>query len=255
MQLLNEFEVALPPEKTWTLLTDLEKVAPCLPGASITSVDGDDYHGRAKIKVGPITAEYKGVAQFTELDENALTAVLLARGKDARGQGDATANVRATLHPKGGGTRVVVETELAITGKVAQFGRGVLADVSGALMTMFAHRLQEMVAAEGGSDSIASSDTAAVAGAQAPSETAATPAPAASTQSTQSTQTSTQTSDVAGSRGSERDDEVLDVLALAGGMSWAKALPTGGALVSVVAALISVFAAGYASARARSANR
>ena len=252
MQLLNEFEVALPPEKTWTLLTDLEKVAPCLPGASITSVDGDDYHGRAKIKVGPITAEYKGVAQFKELDESAHTAVLLARGKDARGQGDATANVRATLHPKGGGTRVVVETELALTGKVAQFGRGVLADVSGALMTMFAQRLQEMVAAEGGSDSIASSDTVALAGAQAPSETAATPAPTASTQSTQ---TSTQTSDVAGSRGSERDDEVLDVLALAGGMSWAKALPTGGALVSVVAALISVFAAGYASARARSANR
>lgn len=252
MQLLNEFEVALPPEKTWTLLTDLEKVAPCLPGASITSVDGDDYHGRAKIKVGPITAEYKGVAQFQELDESAHTAVLLARGKDARGQGDATANVRATLHPKGGGTRVVVETDLAITGKVAQFGRGVLADVSGALMTMFAQRLQEMVAAEGGSDSIASSDTVALAGAQAPSETAATPAPTASTQSTQ---TSTQTSGVAGSRGSERDDEVLDVLALAGGMSWAKALPTGGALVSVVAALISVFAAGYASARARSTNR
>lgn len=249
MQLLNEFEVALPPEKTWTLLTDLEKVAPCLPGASITSVDGDDYHGRAKIKVGPITAEYKGVAQFKELDESAHTAVLLARGKDARGQGDATANVRATLHPKGGGTRVVVETDLALTGKVAQFGRGVLADVSGALMTLFAQRLQEMVAAEGASDSIASSDTVAVAGARAPSETAATPTPAASTQ------TSTRTSDVAGSRGSERDDEVLDVLALAGGMSWAKALPTGGALVSVVAALISVFAAGYASARARSANR
>lgn len=102
MQLLNEFEVALPPEKTWILLTDLEKVAPCLPGASITSVEGDDFHGRAKVKVGPITAEYKGVAQFKELDEKAHTAVLHARGKDARGQGDATANVRATLHPKGG---------------------------------------------------------------------------------------------------------------------------------------------------------
>ncbi|MDR7255652.1 carbon monoxide dehydrogenase subunit G [Nocardioides sp. BE266] len=253
MQLLNEFEVALPPEKTWTLLTDLEKVAPCLPGASITSVDGDDYHGRAKIKVGPITAEYKGVAQFKELDESAHTAVLLARGKDARGQGDATANVRATLHPKGGGTRVVVETDLALTGKVAQFGRGVLADVSGALMTMFAQRLQEMVAAEGASESTASSDTAATAAPEARSGTAATPTRAASTQT--STQAPAQTSNLAGSRGSDRDDEVLDVLALAGGMSWAKALPTGGALVSVVAALISVFAAGYASARARSVNR
>lgn len=241
MQLLNEFEVALPPKKTWTLLTDLEKVAPCLPGASITSVDGDDYHGRAKIKVGPITAEYKGVAQFKELDENAHTAVLLARGKDARGQGDATANVRATLHPKGGGTRVVVETELAITGKVAQFGRGVLADVSGALMTMFAQRLQEMVAAEDAPTRPASADSAAD---DARPQTTAPARPAAP-----------QASSVQGGRVSDRDDEVLDVLALAGGMSWATALPTGGALVSVVAALISVFAAGYASARARSANR
>lgn len=245
MQLLNEFEVALPPEKTWTLLTDLEKVAPCLPGASITSVEGDDFHGRAKIKVGPITAEYKGVAKFTELDEKAHTAVLHARGKDARGQGDATAHVRATLHPKGRGTRVVVETELALTGKVAQFGRGVLADVSGALMTMFAHRLQEMVAAEGALDTPPSADSAAADDLGAQPQTAAAPAqPAAS-----------QTSNVPGGRVSHRDDEVLDVLALAGGMSWAKALPTGGALVSVVAALVSVFAAGYASARARSANR
>lgn len=245
MQLLNEFEVALPPEKTWTLLTDLEKVAPCLPGASITSVEGDDFHGRAKIKVGPITAEYKGVAQFTELDEKAHTAVLHARGKDARGQGDATAHVRATLHPKGGGTRVVVETELALTGKVAQFGRGVLADVSGALMTMFAHRLQEMVVAEGALDTPPTADSAAADDLGAQPQT-----PAASAQAA-----APQTSDVAGGRVSHRDDEVLDVLALAGSMSWAKALPTGGALVSVVAALISVFAAGYASARARSANR
>lgn len=239
MQLLNEFEVALPPEKTWALLTDLQKVAPCLPGASITSVEGDDFHGRAKIKVGPITAEYKGVAQFTELDEEAHTAVLLARGKDARGQGDATANVRATLHPKGGGTRVVVETELALTGKVAQFGRGVLADVSGALMTLFAQRLQEMVAAEGDLD---------------------TPSPAAPvhTDDHGAQQTANPNSPAApqsSKMAANRDDEVLDVLALAGGMSWAKALPTGGTLVSVLAALISVFAAGYASARARSANR
>lgn len=244
MQLLNEFEVALPPENTWILLTDLEKVAPCLPGASITSVEGDDFHGRAKIKVGPITAEYKGVAQFTELDEEAHTAVLLARGKDARGQGDATANVRATLHPKGAGTRVVVETELALTGKVAQFGRGVLADVSGALMTMFAQRLQEMVATEGAPDAPTSA-AAATDDRDAQNRNAAAPAqPAAPASSSR-----------AGGRVSDRDDDVLDVLALAGGMSWAKALPAGGTLVSVVAALISVFAAGYASARARSANR
>lgn len=243
MQLLNEFEVDLPPDATWTLLTDLEKVAPCLPGAAITSVDGEDYHGRAKIKVGPITAEYKGVAQFTELDADSRKAVLLARGKDARGQGDATATVTASLYAAGSGTRVTVETDLALTGKVAQFGRGVLADVSGALMSLFAQRLQEMVLAEG---------------LTSPSGSAGTTtdrAPGASDLSAQSASTAPGPMNAPSGQPQRRDqDEVLDVLALAGGMSWTKALPTGGTLVSVVAALISVFAAGYASARARSAG-
>ncbi|MDN4172355.1 SRPBCC family protein [Nocardioides sp. SOB77] len=239
MQLLNEFEVALPPEQTWTLLTDLEKVAPCLPGASITSVDGEDYHGRAKIKVGPITAEYKGVAQFTEMDASAHRAVLLARGKDARGQGDATATVTATLSPEGTGTKVTVETDLALTGKVAQFGRGVLADVSGALMGLFADRLQEMVLAEGGTPNAA------------PAHQAPASAPAAAPQPQPAGAASATT--LTPPRGRD-DDEVLDVLALAGGMPWSKAIPAGGTLVSILAALISVFAAGYASARARSAG-
>lgn len=228
MQLLNEFEVGLPPEQTWILLTDLQKVAPCLPGASITSVEGDDYHGQAKIKVGPITAQYKGIAQFTELDAANHRAVLLARGKDARGQGDATATVTATLTPNGSGTRVIVETDLALTGKVAQFGRGVLADVSGALMSLFAQRLQEMVAAEGGAP-------APVAGGQVSAAPQAVGGPVPVARPAR-----------------PAEDEVLDVLALAGGMPWAKAIPAGGTLVAVVAALVSVFAAGYASARARS---
>ena len=245
MQLHNEFEVALPPELTWTLLTDLEKVAPCLPGASITGVEGDDYLGRAKIKVGPITAEYKGTAQFEELDPSSHRAVLLARGKDARGQGDATATVTATLTPTGSGTRVTVDTDLALTGKVAQFGRGVLADVSGALMSLFAARLQEMVAAEG----LASGTPAQAA------TSAATPLTVVGEGTSPSALSAPATAPRSASVPTRDDDEVLDVLALAGGMSWAKALPTGGALVSVTAALISVFAAGYASARARSGNR
>lgn len=244
MHLHNEFEVALSPQETWVLLTDLQKVAPCLPGASITSVDGDDFHGRAKIKVGPITAEYKGIAQFTELDEKTHTAVLLARGKDARGQGDATANVRATLVPRGDGTRVLVETELAITGKVAQFGRGVLADVSGALMAMFAQRLQEMVMAQGGSDPVPPAGSDSEAAHDQDQRPDVNPAPLTAP-----------ASPAAARRTPEREDGVLDLLALAGGMSWAKALPAGGTLVSILAALISVFAAGYASARARSVGR
>ncbi|TWP32057.1 carbon monoxide dehydrogenase [Leekyejoonella antrihumi] len=240
MQLVNEFEVALPPEQTWTLLTDLDKVAPCLPGASITSVEGDDYHGRAKIKVGPITAEYKGVAQFTRLDEEARTAVLLARGKDARGQGDATATVTATLTGAGAGTRVKVETDLALTGKVAQFGRGVLADVSGALMGLFAQRLQDMVAAEGIEPVVGTTPLAGtVSNSEPVREVATSPADTA----------------VQHHADAQNDDDALDVLALAGGMPWSKALPAGGTVVSIVAALISVFAAGYASARARSTDR
>ena len=246
MQLLNEFDVPLPPAQAWTLLTDLEKVAPCLPGASITSVEGDDYHGRAKIKVGPITAEYKGIAQFKELDENSHRAVLLARGKDARGQGEASATVTASLSAEGSGTRVRVETDLALTGKVAQFGRGVLADVSGALMGLFADRLQEMIIAEGGPTAPEASTNAAGSNAQQ-SQPGQNPAGAASTAQPVSRPASRPIQ--------AHDDEVLDVLALAGGMSWAKALPNGSALVSIVAALISVFAAGYASARARSNGR
>lgn len=237
MQLMNDFEVALPPEQAWTLLTDLEKVAPCLPGASITGKDGDDFLGQAKIKVGPITAQYKGVARFTEMDAAAHRAVLLARGKDARGQGDATATVTATLSPNGTGTRVLVETELALTGKVAQFGRGVLADVSGALMGIFADRLQEMVAAESGT-------AAPAAPAASSTSTSAPPATAAPEQVTSAPPRA------AAARAAE--DEVLDVMALAGELSWRKALPAGGTIVAVFSALLSVFAAGYASARARS---
>ncbi|MEP9362793.1 SRPBCC family protein [Nocardioides sp. CN2-186] len=250
MQLLNEFEVALPPEQTWSLLTDLQKVAPCLPGASITSVDGDDFHGRAKIKVGPITAEYKGIARFTELDASSHRAVLLARGKDARGQGDATATVTASLSPAGAGTKVTVETELALTGKVAQFGRGVLADVSGALMSLFADRLQEMVVAEGGGTAVAAEPVPAAGSAEAPD---------AEHGSNEGVQVTRQSAPGAPSTRfsvpNGRDDEVLDVLALAGGMSWTRAIPAGGTLVAVIAALVSVFAAGYASARARSAGK
>jgi len=244
MQLFNEFEVALPPEQTWSLLTDLQKVAPCLPGASITSVEGEDYHGRAKIKVGPITAEYKGTARFTELDPTSHRAVLVARGKDARGQGDATATVTASLSPEGSGTKVTVETDLTLTGKVAQFGRGVLADVSAALMGLFADRLQEMVIAEGGGP--AAAEQSGVSGA------------------TDNANKGPITQDVAPAPASERtfpstpranEDEVLDVLALAGAMPWAKALPAGGTLIAVLAALVSVFAAGYSSARARSVGK
>jgi carbon monoxide dehydrogenase subunit G len=141
VELTNRFHVAVPPATAWEVLTDLERVAPCMPGATLDDVSGDDFHGRVKVKVGPITATYGGTATFVERDAAAGIAVIRARGRDSRGQGTASATITARLVAKGSGTEVTVETDLAVTGKVAQFGRGVLADVSSALLDQFVARL------------------------------------------------------------------------------------------------------------------
>jgi carbon monoxide dehydrogenase subunit G len=147
MELTNEFTVPLPPDRAWGVLTDLERIAPCLPGARLTEVDGEDHKGEVKVKVGPITATYKGVARFVEQDEAGRKAVLRAEGRDAR-QGSASATVTATLTPEGTGTKVVVSTDLTVAGKVAQFGRGVLADVSVKLLDEFAQCLNDELKSE-----------------------------------------------------------------------------------------------------------
>lgn len=139
------FEVAVPVEQAWAILTDVERIAPCLPGAELKEIEGDEYRGIVKVKVGPITASYKGAARFEELDEATHRAVLKAEGRETRGQGNASATIIATMEPSGVGTKVMVSTDLAITGKVAQFGRGVLADVSGKLLGQFVHNLEIMV--------------------------------------------------------------------------------------------------------------
>jgi carbon monoxide dehydrogenase subunit G len=147
MELTNAFEVAVPVEEAWGVLTDVERIAPCLPGAELQEVEGDEYRGVVKVKVGPITASYRGSARFEELDETVHRAVLKAEGRETRGQGNASATITATLSPAGDGTKVEVVTDLAITGKVAQFGRGVLADVSGKLLDQFVQNLETMVLA------------------------------------------------------------------------------------------------------------
>ncbi|MGC1512664.1 MAG: SRPBCC family protein [Acidimicrobiales bacterium] len=142
MELNNEFEVSVPVAEAWSVLTDLERIAPCLPGAKLEEVEGDEYRGMVKVKVGPITAQYKGIARLGELDEAAGRIVLHADGRESRGQGNASAVVTATLVAKGDGTRVNVATDLNITGKVAQMGRGVLSEVSTKLMDQFAEALE-----------------------------------------------------------------------------------------------------------------
>ncbi|WP_329320000.1 SRPBCC family protein [Streptomyces sp. NBC_01262] len=148
MDFTNEFRVSLPVGPAWALLTDLERIAPCMPGAQLTGVEGEEYSGVVKVKVGPMTVQYKGVASFEEQDADARTAVLRARGRDVRGQGNADARITARLVPDGDGTRVTVETRLTITGKVAQFGKGMIEEISKKLLAQFAEALEAAVEEE-----------------------------------------------------------------------------------------------------------
>ena len=147
MELNNDFEVAAAVDEVWAVLTDVERIAPCLPGAQLQEVEGDEFRGVVKVKVGPITAQYKGAASFVERDDAGHRAVLRAEGRDTRGAGNASADITAALEATDVGTKVTVTTELTVTGKVAQFGRGVMADVSKKLMGQFADNLSELIAA------------------------------------------------------------------------------------------------------------
>ena len=152
MELNHEFRVSVPVEQAWSVLTDLERIAPCMPGAELQEVEGDEYRGVVKVKVGPITAQYKGKAHFQTLERDAGRAVLRAEGRDTRGQGNASATVTATLTAEGdAATRVAIATDLTVTGKVAQFGRGVLADVSSKLLDQFVRQLEtDVLSGSGG---------------------------------------------------------------------------------------------------------
>jgi carbon monoxide dehydrogenase subunit G len=149
MELTNDFRVAAPVDTVWQALTDVERIAPCMPGAELQSVEGDEYKGVVKVKVGPITAQYKGAAKFASRDDATHRAVLEAEGRETRGQGNASATITAELTPDGDGTTVSVVTDLKISGRVAQFGRGVLADVSGKLIDQFADCLADKLGGPG----------------------------------------------------------------------------------------------------------
>jgi uncharacterized protein len=141
MKLENEFTVPAPVDRAWEVLLDLERVAPCLPGAAIDGRDGDAHTGTMTVKIGPITARYKGTVRIEESDEQAHRAVMRAQARDARGQGSAAATITSTMETVDDGTRVRVETDMRITGPAAQFGRGVMQDVSAKMMGRFAECL------------------------------------------------------------------------------------------------------------------
>jgi uncharacterized protein len=161
MELAHEFTVNTPIDRAWAVLTDVERIAPCMPGAELTEVDGDTYHGLVKVKVGPITAQYKGTASFVEKDRAAHRAVLKAAGRDARGQGNASATVTAVMTEQGDGTRVAITTNMTVSGRVAQFGRGVMADVTAKLLQQFVDNLEADVLAPAGKGEAASAGDAA----------------------------------------------------------------------------------------------
>jgi carbon monoxide dehydrogenase subunit G len=177
MKLEHTFTVPVPVEKAWEVLLDLPRIVPCMPGATLTGVEGDEFTGTVKVKLGPIGLTYSGKGRFVERDEAAHRVVVEASGRDTRSAGTAGATITAKLVGEGDQTRVDVVTDLTVTGKPAQFGRGMISDVSGKLLGQFAECLESKLA---GGD-VAGVGAAAVPGADttADAEVAATPAPTA----------------------------------------------------------------------------
>jgi hypothetical protein len=173
MKLEHQFTVKASVDETWRVLTDLERLAPHMPGAELTGREGEAYKGRVKVKLGPVLAQYEGKASFALRDDVAKRGVLCAEGRETKGQGNAKATVTASLAETPEGTRVTVETDLAIVGRLAQMGRGLIAEVSGKLLGEFVANLERELAANAPASAAPSAPSAAT-------EVASTTAPAAS---------------------------------------------------------------------------
>ena len=154
MEMDHSFTVPVPPERAWDVLLDVEKIAPCMPGAIVDEFDGEVVTGRIKVKVGPVSLTYRGTAKFTERDPDAKVILLEASGKETRGAGTASATVRATLEPESGGegTTASMHTTMNVTGRPAQFGRGVMIEVGSKLVEQFAQNLRQLITDDTGSD-------------------------------------------------------------------------------------------------------
>ncbi len=181
MKINNEFTVGVPVEQAWDVMLDLERIAPCLPGAAIQGSEDDEYQGTMKVKIGPITANYKGTVKVEEADEENHRAVLQATGRDARGQGTASATIVSTLQEEGDETRVTVETDMKLTGRAAQFGRGIAQDVATKMLTQFAECLERELSGGGGAAEEAASAASTSEGDGAASQEASPAAPVGGT--------------------------------------------------------------------------
>jgi len=180
MEMDHSFTVPVPPDRAWDVLLDVEKIAPCMPGATVDEFDGEVVTGRIKVKVGPVSLTYRGTAKFTERDPDARVIVLEASGKETRGAGTASATVRATLEPESGGegTTASMHTTMNVTGRPAQFGRGVMIEVGSKLVEQFAQNLRQLIAedgAAGGNAAATATDEADASAGQAAAAATGTP--------------------------------------------------------------------------------
>lgn len=212
MKLDNEFRVNAPIERAWEVLTDIPAITPCLPGAALSGHDGDEYQGTVKIKVGPVTANYSGKAVFSTVDEEARHIEISADGRDSRGSGNASATIIADMAPDGDHTVVSISTDLKVAGKVAQFGKGMIAEVSGKLIDQFVECIEQELLGDRVIDEVA----------------------AASASDDEATAPTTPTTSTAQSRG---DVDALDLMDLAGGSVFKRLAP-----VAVVAAVLVLLA-------------
>ena len=219
MDLHHEFTVPVPAADAWKILTDLERLSPCLPGAQLTEIEGDIYRGQVKIKVGPILAQFKGQASFVSRDDANFLASLKAEGRDTGGKGNASATITARLEPvSASSAKCTVDTQLNISGKVAQFGRGALADVSDKLLLQFVDNLNTLIA----------SQPVESAPAAAPSATSAAPSTPAAPSATPSVRKIEQTQEVA----------PLNLLDTAGSTIAKRLVPVFVVIAAVVAGIV-----------------
>ncbi|MFT7475890.1 MAG: carbon monoxide dehydrogenase subunit G [Verrucomicrobiales bacterium] len=216
MKIENTFTVDAPIQDAWELLTNIPEITPCLPGAKLTDESDGVYTGGVKIKVGPVTSEYKGSAEFVEKDDTNYKAVINGKGRDTRGAGNAQALITAQMTAVGDKTKVDIETDLKVSGKVAQFGRGVMQDVSTKLLGQFAECLEAKIGEPAAIDGIAE------ASAEAAQEDAATDAEADESIVDKATDAA---ADVVVADDDDDDDEVLDLLGVAGGAVFKRFLP------------------------------
>ncbi|GAA4889495.1 SRPBCC family protein [Saccharopolyspora cebuensis] len=239
MQMQHQFTVPVPVDQAWKAMLDLERVAPCMPGATLTGVEGNEFTGSVKVKLGPVTLLYKGTGEFKEIDEAGRRVVIDASGKDSRGNGTAAATVTAVLSDEGGTTAVTVDTDLKVTGKPAQLGRGLISEVGGKIIGQFADRLAEQLTGESAEPATAGGPPAAESaeGSTAPKAPAADePAerPAQPSPADRSVEPSWRVTPVAGPEQQRaQDDEAIDLLGTAGAPVVKRVLPAAAALLAL----------------------